>query len=63
MSIGQRIAERRIRLGYSQKLLADKVGISQSMVTAIERGSRIPTMILGAKIVKELHCSILDFLG
>lgn len=62
MSIGQRIAERRIRLGYSQRLLADKVGISQSMVTAIERGSRIPTMILGAKIAKELHCSILDFL-
>ena len=60
MSVGENISRMRTQQGLSQAELADKVGISQSMVAQIERGSKVPTVILAYDIAKALGGSITD---
>lgn len=62
MSIGENI--RRLREGQNlcQEELADMLGVSRPMVSQIERGAKIPTLLLGRDIAQALHCSIYDLL-
>lgn len=62
MSIGTNIKRIRESRGIQQVDLAQKVGISQSMLCQIERGTKVPTLPLSADIAKALHCEIQDFM-
>lgn len=63
MSIGECIKEKRIASGYSQAGLAMQVGIGQPMMAQIERGSKIPNMVLGRDIARVLGCKIEELYG
>ena len=39
---------------YSQKYVAEKIGVSQSYISQIERGTRIPTLKFVEKVWEEL---------
>lgn len=58
MSIGENIRDRRTRSGQTQEEFAVKIGIGRSMVAQIERGSKVPNMILGREIARVLGCSM-----
>lgn len=40
--VGEMIRQYRMKLGYSQKYLSEKVGITSVALSAIERGVRLP---------------------
>lgn len=61
MSIGENIQSLRKKKGMSQKVLAERVGVSQAMLAQIERGTKSCAMQLGRLIANELGCSILAF--
>lgn len=58
MSIGENIKARRQAMGMTQEDLACAVGLGRSMVAQIERGSKVPNMILGRDIAKVLKCGM-----
>jgi transcriptional regulator with XRE-family HTH domain len=53
-TIGQLLKEQRLVLSMSLKNLAEKVGISISYVTRIEKGNRFPSALVLRKIVRPL---------
>lgn len=63
MSIGECIKEKRVAFGYSQERLAKIIGIGQPMMAQIERGSKVPNMLLGKSIAEALECKIEDLYG
>ena len=60
MSIGENIKSRRKALNMQQGDLAKVVGVSQAMICQIERGTKVPSMPLGAEIANCLGCKIDD---
>lgn len=58
MSIGENIKHRRMERGLSQAEMAQRIGVGQSMVAQIERGTKIPSMVLGMEIAKTLGCQM-----
>ena len=63
MNVGLNIKAQREEVGMQQGELAAKVGVSQSMLCQIERGTKACSMQLGAEIAKALGCGINDLLG
>jgi len=63
MSIGECIKRKRLEMGYSQDTFAKMIGIGQSMVAQIERGSKIPNMLLGKSIAEVLGCRVDELYG
>ena len=43
-----------------QQNLADLVHVEQSMICQVERGTKVPTLPLGAEIAEALGCSLED---
>lgn len=62
MSIGENIKTQRQSLGMTQEDLASAIGIGRSMVAQIERGSKIPNMMLGRDIARVLGCEMGELL-
>lgn len=62
MSVGENIKARRIAQGMTQQNLADSVSLGRSMIAQIERGSKIPNLLLSAALAEVLDCSLYDFL-
>lgn len=62
MSIGANIKTKRIFMGMTQEKLADAVGVGRSMIAQIERGSKVPNMVLGRDIARVLECSMEELL-
>ena len=58
MSIGENIKRLRTNLNLKQSELAKEVGVTPSMITQIERGSKVPSMPLGKAIANALNCDI-----
>lgn len=58
MSIGENIRKLRIEKGITQVELAENIGVTQSMLCQIERGTKAVTMALGKQIAEVLNCSI-----
>ncbi len=61
MSVAENIRKIRISRNLTQKELADNVGVKQSYIAQIERGTKIPTLTLGKDIADALRCSLYDF--
>lgn len=58
MSYGQNIKALRERNGDTQCELASKLGIGQSMVAQIERGTKTVSMVLAAQIAEIYNVDI-----
>lgn len=63
MSVGENIARMRESKNMTQLELADKAGVSQSMIGQIERGSKVPTVVLANVIAKALGGDINDIVN
>lgn len=63
MSLGQNIKKYRVVAGLTQKELAEKVGLGQSMLSRIECGGADTTVGNVINIAKVLQCTIFDLLG
>lgn len=63
MSIGTNIKEKRLELGMTQKELAERVSVDQSMICQIERGTKAPSLPLGIEIAAALKCRIEDLVS
>jgi len=61
LSIGENIKARRIEKNMKQAELARKVGITQSMLCQIERGTKVPTLPLSKELAEVLGCDVNDF--
>ena len=57
---GANMKEFRIKCGYSQKQLADKLFLSQRAISAYEKGDREPNFATIIKLAKILNCSVED---
>lgn len=62
-NLGQRVRAERISRGYSLELLAERSGVSRSMLSAVERGSKAPTVLVLDRIATGLDTSIARLLG
>ena len=60
MNVGANIRSLRELAGMSQAELAEMVGITQSMLCQIERGTKACSMALGAEIAAALEVEIGD---
>lgn len=63
MNIGKNIKDLRIKAGLQQAELAEKVGVTQSMICQIERGTKACSIQLGAEIAQALGCQMADMLA
>ena len=63
MSVAENIVRMRISKSMTQVELAEAVGVTQSMIGQIERGSRIPTVVLANEIAKALGYKIQDVIA
>ncbi|WP_196603405.1 helix-turn-helix transcriptional regulator [Pectinatus haikarae] len=54
------IEEKRIKLGFTQKQLADKIGVDRATVGKWELGISIPRVEKLLMLAKILNCSIED---
>lgn len=57
-SVGDGIRSRRKKAGMTQEDLANEIGIGQPMMVQIERGSKVPSMVLGRQIARVFKCSM-----
>lgn len=62
MSIGENLRRLRMSKSLSQQDLSVKVGVNQSMIAQLERGTKSMTLALANEISKVLNCKIEDFL-
>lgn len=60
MSIGSAIRKKRTEANLTQKQLADAVNVTTSMISQIERNSKLPTLILGKEIADALGCKSVE---
>ena len=56
--IAERVAERRVERGLSQRELAELVGTTQSAIARLERGGRPPRIDTLLRIADALDCDL-----
>lgn len=61
--LGSTIRARRAGLGLSLEALAGQSGISRAMLSAVERGTKNPTIKLACQIAEALGCTVSELLG
>jgi transcriptional regulator with XRE-family HTH domain len=57
-AIGERVRTERVRRGLSLDEMADLSGVSRSMVSEIERGNKVPTIVVLDRITAALGTSL-----
>lgn len=63
MSLGQNIRIKREKAGLSQVELANKVGVTQSMINQVEKDIKVPNVYIGYDIAKHLNTTVEDLLS
>lgn len=63
MSIGDNFKNKRIERDLSQEELSKLSGVSKPMISYIERGKRVPSVLTTQKIARVLRCTIDDLLA
>ena len=56
--IGRRVRDERIRRGFSLEQLSQRSRVSRSMISAIERGAKAPTVVVLHRIATGLDTSL-----
>lgn len=54
MSFGEKVKNLREQKNMTQMQLAERLGVTQAYVNAIERGVRFPSLLLGVALAKVL---------
>lgn len=62
MNVGEKIRSLREERGISQFELSDRVKCTQSMISQIERGTKVPTILLANEIAQVLGCTVDELL-
>jgi transcriptional regulator with XRE-family HTH domain len=62
-ALGRRVRAERQRRGLSLAVLSDRTGVSRSMLSAVERGSKAPTVLVLDRIATGLDTSIARLVG
>lgn len=62
-TIGNRLRDIRRDAGFTQEEIAAALGMTQSMVLQIERGTKQLSLLNAAKLAEMLGCNIKDLLG
>ena len=57
---GERLRELRQRKDVTQVVLAERSGLPQSHISAIETGSMLPTLVTLIRIAAALRCKVSD---
>ena len=60
MNIGENIKHMRLEKNMTQGELADKVSVTVSMISQIERGVKVPTILLAKDIAQVFNCNTDD---
>ena len=60
MTVGENIKKRREEKGLSQMELASAIGVGQSYLSQIERGTKAASIQLGKEIAEILDCTLDD---
>ena len=60
MSIGENIKNLRLLNDMTQEQLGTKVGVTISMISQIERGTKVVTLPLGKQIAEVFGCKVDD---
>lgn len=58
---GDKLKKIRRLKGYTQKSLAEALGMDRTYINSIENGHKTPSLALLERIAGELGCSIKDF--
>jgi transcriptional regulator with XRE-family HTH domain len=61
--LGARIREMRTKRGMSQQVLAKRVGIPQTHVSAIELGIQFPNLLTVLRLAVALQCKVVDLVS
>ena len=61
--LGARIREIRLKRGLSQQALADRVGIPQTHVSAMELGIQLPNLLTVLRLAVALECKVMQLVG
>jgi len=62
-AIGERIRQRRVERGWSLEMLAKRASVSRSMLSAVERGAKVPTIVVLHRIAQGLGTNMTHLLG
>lgn len=60
MSVGSNIRRIRENKGLSQVYVAEQIGVTQSMLCQVERGTKNPSLQLSVEIAEVLGCTLDD---
>ncbi len=60
-NLGQKIRDKRLALNLNIADLAEKSGLSKSLISQVERGKVVPSVVNVVKLVNALNCTISDF--
>ena len=63
MNIGDNVRRIRTERNMTQIELAERVGVSQSMINQIERGTKALNVNLAAQMAVVLECEVKDFVS
>lgn len=63
MKIGEAIRKQRLELGWTQRVLAEKVGVSAPFLSEIEGGRKTPSYSTLVALAEALGCDAGDILG
>jgi transcriptional regulator with XRE-family HTH domain len=61
--LGARIREMRQKRGLSQQALAERVGIPQTHVSAMELGIQLPNLLTVLRLAVALECKVMQLVG
>jgi XRE family transcriptional regulator, regulator of sulfur utilization len=61
--LGKRVRDLRDRRGLSLKALSDRAGVSRSMLSAVERGAKAPTVLVLDRVATGLDTSLARLIG
>lgn len=63
MTIGNKFRSKRMERSLSQNELSRLSGVSKPMISSIECGKRIPSVIIAKKIARVLRCTVDELLS
>ena len=56
--LAQTVMEKRLAKGYTQKILAQKIGTKQSAIARLESGRYNPSLVFIGKVAKALNAKV-----
>jgi transcriptional regulator with XRE-family HTH domain len=61
--LGGNLSERRKQLGWTQEMVAERVGVDAETISRIERGAHLPSLPTLDRLAVALQCSAGDLLS